>query len=208
MGYTNYWTQKTDFTDSEWSKIKMEADYVRSWSEISTISKYVGVDIKKDKIEIVGACETFVLNKFAKVKPDYEGQDVSLHFCKTRETVYDLAVWHLLTACAYIKSDFEISRDNHNIYEKTETVEIESDKPLAVKFKSNDYCENNELPFDQVKYFQMFDEDNEDKTKTTWVRFKLKNKLKGRKANGFISAIDNVLNMEQVKDNILRRLWA
>jgi hypothetical protein len=54
----------------------------------------------------------------------------------------------------------------------------------------------------------MFDEDNEDKTKTTWVRFKLKNKLKGRKANGFITAIDNVLNMEQVKDNILRRLWA
>ena len=64
------------------------------------------------------------------------------------------------------------------------------------------------MPFDQVKYFQMFDEDNEDKTKTTWVRFKLKNNLKGRKANGFITAIDNVLNMEQVKDNILRRLWA
>ena len=31
MGYTNYWTQKTDFTNDEWSKVKMEADYIRSW---------------------------------------------------------------------------------------------------------------------------------------------------------------------------------
>jgi len=98
--------------------------------------------------------------------------------------------------------------DNHNIYEKTETIEVESDKPLAVKFKSNDYFENNELPFDQVKYFQMFGEDNKDGSKTTWVRFKLKESLKGRKANGFITAIDNVLNMDQVKDNLLRKLWA
>ena len=23
MGYTNYWTQKTNFTDNEWKKVKM-----------------------------------------------------------------------------------------------------------------------------------------------------------------------------------------
>lgn len=120
MGYTNYWTQTTDFTDSEWSKVKMEADYIRSWSEISVIAKYVNVVIKKSTIEIIGGCETFVLNKFAKVEPDYQGQDVALHFCKTREQVYDLAVWHMLTTCAFIKPDFKISRDNHNF---TETIE-------------------------------------------------------------------------------------
>jgi len=204
MGYTNYWTQKTNFTDSEWSKIKMEADYVRSWSEISTVSKYVGVDIKKDKIEIVGACETFVLNKFAKIKPDYEGQDVNLHFCKTREAVYDLAVWHLLTACAYIKSDFEISRDNHNIYEKTETVEVESNKPLSVKFINNDQVEDNKLPMSDIKYYEMFDEDNEDKSITTWVRFKIKKGSKC-KASGFITSTENILNLAQVKDNLVRK---
>ena len=42
MGYTNYWTQPTDFTDNEWSKVKMEADYIRSWSELPQIKKYFG----------------------------------------------------------------------------------------------------------------------------------------------------------------------
>ena len=63
MGYTNYWTQATDFTEDQWSKVKMEADYIRSWSEISAIAKYVGVIIKRNTIEIVGGCENFVLNK-------------------------------------------------------------------------------------------------------------------------------------------------
>ena len=120
MGYTNYWKQKTDFTDDQWSKVKMEADYVGCWSLLDQIKKYCEVRISKDTIEIYGSCETFVLNKKARTKPRYEGDDVSFHFCKTREQVYDLAVWHLLTACAFIKPDFEISRDNHNF---TETIE-------------------------------------------------------------------------------------
>ena len=124
MGYTNYWTQPTDFTDQEWGKVKMEADYIRSWSEISVIAKYVNVVIKKSTIEIIGGCETFVLNKFAKVKSDYQGQDVAFHFCKTREQVYDLAVWHMLTTCAFIKPDFIISRDNHNFTETTEEAKV------------------------------------------------------------------------------------
>lgn len=124
MGYTNYWTQATDFTDNQWSKVKMEADYIRSWSEISVMAKYVGVIIKRNTIEIVGGCENFVLNKHARTEPRYEGDDVSFHFCKTREQVYDLAVWHLLTACAFIKPDFKISRDNHNFTESLEAMKV------------------------------------------------------------------------------------
>ena len=52
MGYTNYWTQPTDFTDNEWSKVKMEADYIRSWSELPQIKKYCEVEIHKDEIII------------------------------------------------------------------------------------------------------------------------------------------------------------
>lgn len=51
---------------------------------------------------------------------------------------------------------------------------IENIEPLSVKFINNDMVNNNKLPFDDVKYYQMFDEDNEDKTTTTWVRFRLK----------------------------------
>ena len=120
MGYTNYWTQKTDFTNDEWSKVKMEADYIRSWSELDQIKEYCEVNITMNTIEIFGSCETFILNKKARTQPRYEGDDVAFHFCKTREQVYDLAVWHLLTACAFIKRGFEISRDNHNF---TETIE-------------------------------------------------------------------------------------
>jgi len=205
MGYTNYWKQPTDFTVDEWCAVKNEAEYLKN------IGNTFNVGIYKDEIIINGnneGCESFDLNRLAKTKPDYAGQDITFNYCKTRELPYDLAVWHLLTFCQMIKKDFECSRDGWAWEKNPQPTEVESDKPLAVKFKSNDYCENNELPFDQVKYFQMFGEDNEDGSKTTWVRFKLKNKLKGRKANGFITAIDNVLNMEQVKDNVIRRLHA
>jgi hypothetical protein len=50
----------------------------------------------------------------------------------------------------------------------------------------------------------MFDEDNEDKTTTTWVRFRLKKNGKYR-ATGFITSTENILNLDQVKDNLIRR---
>lgn len=205
MGYTNYWKQPTDFTVDEWCAVKNEAEYLKS------VGNNFNVGIYKDEIIINGnneGCESFDLKRLARTKAVFKNQDLSLHYCKTKELPYDLAVWHLLTFCQMIKKDFECSRDGWAWEKNPQPTEVESDKPLAVKFIANDYCENNELPFNDIKYFQMFNEDNEDGSKTTWVRFKLKSKLKKRQANGFITAIDNVLNMEQVKDNILRRLWA
>ena len=205
MGYTNYWKQPSDFTVDEWCAVKNEAEYLKN------VGNNFNVGIYKDEIIINGnneSCESFDLKRLARTKAVYKNQDLSLHYCKTKELPYDLAVWHLLTFCQMIKKDFECSRDGWAWEKNPQPIEIESDKPLAVKFKSNDYFDNNELPFEKVKYLQMFGEDNEDGSKTTWVRFKLKESLKGRKANGFITAIDNVLNMDQVKDNLLRKLWA
>ena len=124
MGYTNYWTQPTDFTDNEWSKVKMEADYIRSWSELPQIKKYCEVEIHKDEIIIYGPCESMNLKRHARTVKRYPDEDVTFNFCKTREEVYDLAVWHLLVACAFIKPDFKIRRDNHNFTEVEEVKEV------------------------------------------------------------------------------------
>jgi len=78
-------------------------------------------------------------------------------------------------------------------------------EPLCVKFIDNDQVKDNKLPFDDVLHYEMFDEDNEDESTTTWVRFKLKDNGKHR-ATGFITTTENILNMDQVQDNILRRV--
>ena len=111
MGYTNYWHQKSDFTDEQWSKVKMEADYVRSWSELPQIKKVCEVEIHKDEIIIYGPCESMHINRYAKTKPDYVGQDLSFNFCKTRELPYDIYVWHMLTFCSMLKHNFVATRD-------------------------------------------------------------------------------------------------
>jgi len=197
MGYTNYWKQPTDFTVDEWCAVKNEAEYLKN------IGNNFNVGIYKDEIIINGnneGCESFDLNRFAKTKPDYEGQDITFNYCKTKELPYDLAVWHLLTFCQMIKKDFECSRDGW-AWEKNPQP---ADEPLSVKFINNDQVEDNKLPMSDVKYYEMFDEDNEDKSITTWVRFKIKKGSKC-KASGFITATENILNLAQVKDNLVRK---
>ena len=108
MGYTNYWEQPTDFNDDQWVAVMNEAEYLKG------IGKNFNVGIYPDEIIINGnyeSCESFSLMKKAKTVPDYEGQDVKTHYCKTRNLPYDLAVWHLLTFCQMIKKDFECCRD-------------------------------------------------------------------------------------------------
>ena len=197
MGYTNYWKQPTDFTVDEWCAVKNEAEYLKN------IGNNFNVGIYKDEIIINGnneGCESFDLNRLAKTKPDYEGQDITFNYCKTKELPYDLAVWHLLTFCQMIKKDFECSRDGW-AWEKNPQP---ADEPLSVKFINNDQVEDNKLPMSDIKYYEMFDEDNEDKSITTWVRFKIKKGSKC-KASGFITATENILNLAQVKDNLVRK---
>ena len=110
MGYTNYWSQPTDFTDKEWTLVQKEFDYIR---EIA--GDKIDAQLVHDAIVFDGGkggnCETFVLEKQAKKVEEYKGQDLAFHFCKTRGMEYDIYVWHLLTFCQMIKKDFTCRRD-------------------------------------------------------------------------------------------------
>ena len=113
MVYTNYWHQHNDFTDTEWSQIKQEYEYIKEACETIIVDQ----SENKDEIIFNGMAlkgldhETFILNKNTKTKKDYKEQDLSFNFCKTAMKPYDLAVWHLLCFVQRICPDFAISRD-------------------------------------------------------------------------------------------------
>ena len=120
MGYTNYWYQYRDFTDSEWVEI---VDYFNTLMEKEEYRKLVGwtsMSTERDEISFNGGeggtCETFVLNKH-EPKPRYEGDKTYFNFCKTRGLPYDKVVWKMLKFVKLIvldptKADFIISNDN------------------------------------------------------------------------------------------------
>jgi hypothetical protein len=125
MGYTNYWHQHNDFTDTEWSQIKDEYNYIQE------VCEGVIVDQSENKDEIIfnGMAikgldhETFILNKNTKIKTDNRDDTSqkewikeynvisSFNFCKTAMKPYDLAVWHMLCFIHRICPEFAISRD-------------------------------------------------------------------------------------------------
>jgi len=112
MGYTNYWHQDMDFTDKEWKSVQQEVEYMQEIGD-STIS-VIQNDDKEIAINGHSNCETFVLTRYKPDTPEYEGQDLTFNFCKTRELPYDIYVWHLLVFCAGMINDvnkFSISRD-------------------------------------------------------------------------------------------------
>ena len=113
MGYTNYWHQHNDFTDTEWSQIKEEYNYIQEVCEgiIVDESKKTDGIIFNGKPENNQDHETFVIKKIAKTKKDYEEQDMSFNFCKTAMKPYDLAVWHMLCFINRVCPNFAISRD-------------------------------------------------------------------------------------------------
>ena len=112
MGYTNYWHQNMNFTDQQWKALQEEVKYME---EISNDNIHV-LENSNNEIAINGkpTCETFVLNKNKPTVQEYEKQDLTFNFCKTRELPYDIYVWHLLVFCAGMINDtdkFSISRD-------------------------------------------------------------------------------------------------
>ena len=129
MGYTNYWYQYRDFTDSEWMEIVdyfntlMEKEEYRKLVDLGSVNKNEPIQqAKYEDKEIYfdggegGSCETFVLNKH-EPKPRYERDKTYFNFCKTRGLPYDKVVWKLLKFIKLIvldptKADFIISNDN------------------------------------------------------------------------------------------------
>ena len=114
MGYTNYWTQRRPFDDTQWNQIKDEYAYmVENFGNIIIEDQTE----KPDEIVFNGLRkgnlhhETFYITK----NYDYIEDDVdrySHNFCKTNRKPYDLAVWHLLTFMVQVAPEcIEISRD-------------------------------------------------------------------------------------------------
>ena len=121
MGYTNYWKQDKDFTDSEWKAVKKEYVYLLEVAgdiiddgSISDNEIFFDGNTANPERTALGhraSCETFVLSKKRR-KPEYKGEDTSFNFCKTRELPYDLPIWHLLTFAYHNTNAItDISRD-------------------------------------------------------------------------------------------------
>ena len=119
MGYTNYWYQYRDFTNSEWDEIKT---FYEDWFFLEDDKLYPKIKDLSEPNQIIfegeegGSCETFVLNKH-EPKPRYEGDKTYFNFCKPLELPYDKVVWKLLKYIKFIaldptKADFIISNDN------------------------------------------------------------------------------------------------
>jgi hypothetical protein len=110
MGYTQYWRQTRDFTDTEWLDLCGEA------FRIIDLAKELGVDVAgphgEDEPEINiskiwlngrapdGNCETFGLNKNKRELGEWETPDPKgvFDFCKTRRRPYDKVVVSILHA--------------------------------------------------------------------------------------------------------------
>ena len=107
MGYTNYWHQHDNISNEDWKLIKNEyKDYIQKIAGKNIIDSST-----EDEIIFNGSCETFVFTRYAKTKPDYAGQDSSLHYCKTKQCLYDIFVWYLLVYINRICPNVSISRD-------------------------------------------------------------------------------------------------
>ena len=141
MGYTNYWKQPTNFTDQEWKAVRQEFNYVR---EIA--GDKIDVEDAHDVIAFNGGtggnCETFILFKEVSTEKKYPEQDLSFNFCKTRLKEYDIYVWHLLTFCQMIKTDFAAWRDAWS-YEVKEKDAFDTIDHLEKKMLLNEQMENN-----------------------------------------------------------------
>ena len=82
MGYTNYWSQPTDFTDKEWDLVKREYNYIREIAgdkiEVQFVHNAIVFDGAKGN-----SCETFVLCKnIEDYRPSFLGDYELLYFPK------------------------------------------------------------------------------------------------------------------------------
>ena len=110
MGYTHYWRQRRDFTDSEWASItaianaivKHEAEYLDHDPNSDQAARVSESDIWLNGID-AHAHETFALTRTKEPKPNYEDQadydqNGAFSCCKTAQKPYDSAVLAILLA--------------------------------------------------------------------------------------------------------------
>ena len=113
MGYTHYWRQRRDFTDSEWASItaianaivKHEAEYL---DHDPASDECANVNDTHIRLNGIGddSHETFLLTRAKEAKPEYADQadydaTGAFSFCKTAQKPYDSAVLAILLAAEH-----------------------------------------------------------------------------------------------------------
>jgi len=108
MGYTHYWRQLRDFTDSEWNELaRLTRLITEGWPARNLTAALDPAEFNIDNEEIrfngIGenGHETFILTKKKRAKDDYDmsyDRQGALGFCKTARKPYDKYVVAVLCA--------------------------------------------------------------------------------------------------------------
>jgi len=131
MGYTHYWRQLRDFTDTEWQELTRLTKLITNGSqgilahhpETAGEDDYYGeieddvftIDNEEIRFNGIGkdSHETFRITKKKRPKADYEEQESydrqgAFEFCKTAHKPYDKYVVAVLCAIYYIQDEKEV----------------------------------------------------------------------------------------------------
>ena len=107
MGYTHYWRQLRDFTDTEWQELTRLAKLITNDGVLDQTLSTVEFNIDNEQICFNGVGdnghETFIITKKKRAKEDYEEQEAydrqgAFEFCKTAQKPYDKYVVAVLCA--------------------------------------------------------------------------------------------------------------
>ena len=107
MGYTHYWRQLRDFTDTEWNELARLTKLITVGVSTTVTLDPAEFNIDNEEIRFNGigedGHETFILTKKKRAKMDYEEQEAydrqgAFEFCKTAQKPYDKYVVAVLCA--------------------------------------------------------------------------------------------------------------
>ena len=110
MGYTHYWRQLRDFTDTEWQELMRLTKLITASSGRDIILSEFNINNEEIRFNGYGeeGHETFLITKKKRAKADYEEQHAydkkgAFNFCKTAHKPYDKYVVAVLCALHNMK---------------------------------------------------------------------------------------------------------
>ena len=105
MGYTHYWRQLRDFTDTEWQELMRLTKLITASSGRDIILSEFNINNEEIRFNGYGeeGHETFLITKKKRAKAEYEEQEAydrqgAFEFCKTAHKPYDKYVVAVLCA--------------------------------------------------------------------------------------------------------------
>ena len=126
MGYTHYWRQQRDFTDTEWQELTRLAKLITADGQGILANEYdeenskPTIDNEQIRFNGIGdnGHETFIITKKKRAKREYEEQEAydrqgAFEFCKTAHKPYDKYVTAVL--CAVYRVQIERGQNIMNI---------------------------------------------------------------------------------------------